>query len=242
MHTFHPAYGSERYANVVRSVRGLVGFWRLDEGSGTVARDQTGTRNGTYALSPTRLKAVAGRPNAFGAGFNGVTSNVQVTSAAAYSPPTTGSMSWMCWTKPNDGGHTHVFSKGTTSQYEWALMRGVLPFPTAGTGFVTYMWQAGGNFYVQAETGTGVVPNGVWCHVVVTLTIGSALRLYVNGIQRGVSTTFVGSMTANSAQVRVGARADGQRFYNGDVADFAIWNRALTAGEAMSLYVEGLRP
>lgn len=241
MDLVHPAYSADRYAQLVLGMRGLVGFWRLDDGSGTVARDLTNTRNGSYTNAPARGKGVATRPSAFGTGYNGISQDMRVTSAAAYSPPTTGSMSWAVWTKPNDGGHTHVFSKGTTSQYEWGLFRGVLPFPTSGTGFVAYMWQAGGNFYAQVETGSGVVPNGVWCHVVVTFTIGSALRIYVNGVQRGVSTTFVGSMTANSAQVRVAGRADGQRFYNGEVADFAIWNRALTAGEAMHLYAEGLK-
>lgn len=222
-------------------MRGLVGFWRLDESSGTVARDQTGTRDGTYNQSPTRLKGVAGRPSAFGTGFNGSTQHVQIADANAYSPVTTNSMSWSVWVKPNDGGHTHVFSKGTTSNYEWGLFRGVLPFPTSGTGFVSYMWQSGGNFYCQVETGSNVIANGVWCHVAVTFTIGSRLRIYVNGIQRGVSTTFVGSMSNGTAAVRVASRADGQRFFSGDVADFAIWNRELTPGEVMALYAEGLR-
>jgi len=40
---------SERtgYSNVVTQTRGLVGYWRLGEASGTNAKDEVGTNDGT---------------------------------------------------------------------------------------------------------------------------------------------------------------------------------------------------
>lgn len=235
----HPAYDSDRYADVVLAHRGLVGYWRLNESSGSTARDLTGQRHGTYTVAPNYLKEspVKGGNSA---GFTG-TQYVTIADADALSPGTTGQMSWSLWTKPNDTVQNHLIAKGTGSNYEWGILRGVLPLFTNGTGFVAQMWQSGGTSYAVVQTGSGTAPTGQWCHLVVTLVQASALRIYMNGVQVALSTSFTGSQANGTSAVNIGRRPDNVRFYNGNIGDVAIWNRALTAGEAMTLYAEGAR-
>lgn len=232
----HPAMDRPGYRDTVLALRGLVGYWPLDESGGSVARDLTGQRHGTYTVAPQFLKESPVR-RGHSAGFTG-TQYVTVADADALTPGTTGQMSWSLWTKPNDTVQNHLIAKGTGSNYEWGILRGVLPLFTNGTGFVAQMWQANGNSYAAVQTGSGSVPTGQWCHLCVTLTQGTALRIYLNGVQVGLSTSFSGSMANGSSAVNIGRRPDNVRFYNGNLGDVAIWNRALTAGEAMSLYAE----
>ena len=239
MDLVHPAYGSERYAQFVRGMRGLVGFWRLDEGSGTNCLDQSGQRNGTLTGTPGRLKGIHARPG-FGMGFTG-TQYVTIADADALSIGTTGEMSWMCWTKPNDNVQNHVIAKGVNLNYEWGLLRGVLPLFTNGTGYVFQIWQMTGNSYAAVQTGANRVPNNQWVHIVATVKTGTTLIIYLNGVEKARSTTFSGSIGNGTSAMNIGRRPDNVRPYNGDVADVAVWNRQLTAGEVMALYAEGLQ-
>ena len=114
----------------------------------------------------------------------------QILDADALSIGTTSSMSWMVWTKPNDNVQNHVIAKGIAGSYEWGLLRGVLPLFTNGTGYVMQIWQSGGNSYSAVQTGANSVPNNQWAHIVATISTGSVFIIYLNGIEKGRSTSF----------------------------------------------------
>ena len=60
-------------------------------------------------------------------------------------------------------------------------------------------------------------------------------RLYLNGVQTG-STTSGGPVTLNSTQsLTIGRRVQGN-FYDGNIAQVSIYNRALTAQEIQQNY------
>jgi hypothetical protein len=79
---------------------------------------------------------------------------------------------------------------------------------------------------------TGAAAN-VWAHIVV-VNAGTQWTIYANGIP------VTGTMTTTLAAhpVFLGSYGGGG-YWNGQIADVAIWQRALTAGEIMQLYQLG---
>ncbi|MBU0532584.1 right-handed parallel beta-helix repeat-containing protein, partial [Candidatus Micrarchaeota archaeon] len=73
-----------------------------------------------------------------------------------------------------------------------------------------------------------------WYHIVATRN-GSAVRLYVNGVQKASRTDFTGSIATSTDPLTIGGD-DGSSYLNGSIDEIAIWNRSLTADEIMDLY------
>jgi hypothetical protein len=80
-----------------------------------------------------------------------------------------------------------------------------------------------------------------WEHVTVTAN-RTGTRLYINGRCAGTSTKRFG-LPAAGALLRIGADQKQRHHcqYRGDLARIAIFNRSMSAGEAMARYREGLR-
>jgi hypothetical protein len=80
----------------------------------------------------------------------------------------------------------------------------------------------------------GTITLNTWTHVVASYN-GAALVGYCNGAQTG-STAQTGVMNASTNSVNL-ARNPGftSRRFNGQIADVAIWDRALSAGEVLLL-------
>ena len=236
----HPAYDRAQYAEAVLSLGGCVGYWRLDEAGGTTAKALAGG-NGTYTGSPVLNKPSPVRDGAT-IGLNGSSMYVTIADASAYSTVTTGQMSWAFWTKPNATTTSHVVAKGAGSgSWEWSIMRGLSPIFLDGAAFTAQMWQSSGNSHIVVNSGANSAPNGEWVHVVCTYRSAVELVIYLNGVQKGRTTAFSSTMVDGTRAVNIGRRPDNTRYYNGDVGDVAIWNRALSANEVHWLYEEGLR-
>lgn len=239
----HPAYDRAQYSDAVLSLGGCVGYWRLDETSGTTARALAGG-NGTYTNSPVLNKPSPVRDGAT-IGLNGSSMYVTIADASSYSAVTTGSMTWACWTKPTNTTWGHVMAKGAGSgSWEWSLRRGL---ETAGgntldgAAFLIQLWQSNGANHVAIDSTADSAPSGEWVFVAATYRTGVEIIIYINGVQKRRSTTFTGSIVDGSSAVNIGRRPDNTRYYNGDVGDVAIWSRALRANEVQWLYEEGLR-
>lgn len=71
-----------------------------------------------------------------------------------------------------------------------------------------------------------------WQHVAVTFDTGN-LTLYVDGVVVGTSAN-VPVPAASTHPVRIGARNDGNREFDGKIDDVSIWGRALSAAEVAS--------
>jgi hypothetical protein len=100
---------------------------------------------------------------------------------------------------------------------------------------------ASGNRIFVNTTATTLALN-TWGHVVVTYdgsSSASGVRFYFDGIVRASTTTentLTGTIITSQA-LTVGARpAIPDGFANAQIAEIAIWNRAITAGEKRTLY------
>jgi hypothetical protein len=104
----------------------------------------------------------------------------------------------------------------------------------------TWFFSGSGGTYGQAAATGGVITAGLWYSLVGRAQSSTSRQVFINGTQRGTDTTAV-SPTASSLCVAGASWSSGAPqagFYlNGDMAVWGAWDRALTDGEIMSLYV-----
>ncbi len=227
----------ETYFNTVDSTSGLVGYWRLNEPSGTNANDESATNNdGTYTNTPT-LSATGGlaSDSDTATSFNASQSEyVTIPDNDAYSVTTTGELTVEAWALGTSLEGGVIVSKGASSNYEWQITQ--------------YQWLGGGGngIYYQGNHntsgGSGVADAGnetpaeeTWHHVVMTLNDNTdTMIVYIDGVEAGRDTTWVANPSNGTAALNIGRRADNCCYFNSTIDEVAIYNRALTDDEIES--------
>jgi len=209
---------------------GLIGYWRFDEGTGTITADASGGGNaGALLNGPTWTTGRLGQALS----FDGVGAYVQVGPASILNAyPLTVAL----WIK----------TAATTG------LTGILSKSVAGStdGYAVYL--SAGNlcasFYRDA---TNAIDDGSGCplrtagfndnqwHQVIYVVDASGARLYVDGVSR-TSLGWTGSPGAPSTtqplQIGRYPNALPPAFFPGLVDDVRIYGRALSAAEALELY------
>jgi len=137
------------------------------------------------------------------------------------------------WVKANSlSNWTRIFDIGTgTSNYMFLS-------PQPGGAGLRFAITTGGNGAEQQIHSTAAFPMGVWKHVAVTIA-GSTGRLYVDGVQVAVNTnmTLNPSSLGHTTQNWLGrSQFAGDPYFNGQIDDFRIYSRALSASEIGTLY------
>ena len=107
-------------------------------------------------------------------------------------------------------------------------------FSSTAADFVHLQLNSGGNigFYTPSFISLPIVsqtPTGVYRHIALSAQSGNS-QLYVDGVQVGSSGATFGSITPSSS-VRIGSGFAGTRFFNGDIDEIALYDRALDASE-----------
>jgi len=206
--------------------RGLVGYWPMDEATGTVAYDASGNgNNGTLINGP---KWTTGK-NAGALQFDGKDDYVDCGNGTSLR--ITDALTVEAWIKTSYRGFQYqfVFSKGDGSHvgYEMFLNNGVLEF----NGF----YNNSGNFYF---TGGGDLRDGQWHHVVGTYDKNTTLaKIYIDGVYKTQAAQAEG-ITDSGSIFRIGSR-DVWAVFNGSLDDVRVYNRALTAAEVKYHYNQG---
>lgn len=98
------------------------------------------------------------------------------------------------------------------------------------------------NDFIRFVDGTTTFNTGQWYHLAGCYT-GSALKVYVNGVEEGSMNTS-GNMPSTTAPVRLGAGSGGlgtESPFDGDLGHAAIWDRGLSPSEIESL-ANGISP
>lgn len=198
---------------------GLVGHWTFDEGSGTTAYDRSGNgNNGTLTNGPIWTTGQLGGALS----FDGVNDFVDMGDVLDLSPDYT----IVAWFNSNSllGAQRIVFKD---SPYALSLNDG-------GSGRLRHFNRS------QSSIITDGIPaqiaTGVYYHAVASFDSASHIRvLYVNGVVSRQTSGVVG-VTANTATpFRIGGSGSGY-FFNGQIDDVRIYNRALSASEIAELY------
>ena len=210
--------------------QGLVGYWKLDEGRGTIATDSSGNDNdGTLNGDPNW---VTGKVGGYALDFDGDGDYVNVPDNNT-GLDIDSNMTIAAWVKLNSVG-PHLFyivtkqPSGTAGDNYPGNYEFKIQFPS---------WHL--NLSHQSSTGqvcsgyksTSAVGFGQWYHVAVTLVEGGNVNFYIDGVPVGTSSQYGTFGILNDEPVRIGARKDANYWFNGIIDEVAIYNRALSASE-----------
>ncbi len=206
---------------------GLVVWYKFDETSGTTAYDSSGNgRNATLVNGPTW---VAGRS---GNAVNLDGSNDYVSLPAGMVSGLS-DFTIATWVRlDTTGSWRRVFDFGTGTTVNMFLT------PQSSAGTVRFAITTGGASAEQRINGTAALPTGSWVHVAVTKA-GNVGTLYVNGTAVGTNSnmTLSPSSLGNTTQNWLGrSQYSADAYLDGQLDDFRIYNRALSAAEISSLY------
>lgn len=201
---------------LLANAAGLVGYWPLDEGSGTVARDASGEgHNGTLSVgAPAWTTGKIGNAVRFN-GSSGV--NVPGVGTADFS----NGMTMSAWFNPAVlAANTNIFASFG------------LPYLSAHVGNKGfYSAQIGGT--QRSIGGTNVLSINNWYFIVGTYD-GSSMKIYVNGELEGI--LAMPGTQAVSPNLCIGAHSCTSYWTNGNMDDVRIYNRPLTAPEIRAMY------
>lgn len=202
----------------------LVGLWHFNELTGvtTLLNSKTGT-NDAYLLN-TPAAATAGAAGKFNGSllFNGNTVIRSSTSVAV----TPGSFSVSMWFKK------------TSAPSENALCFWMISNASASNNCPIRISNVPRVLIDGVSTaGTTAVNDGNW-HNLLVVSDSSTLstRVYVDGVLDGLSAA---NFSTAGASVYIGSNVGTGGSFTGTIDETAIWNRVLTAGEALELYRRG---
>jgi hypothetical protein len=208
---------------------GLVGWWKLNETSGTVAVDSSVYgNNGTLTNGPTYAS------NCARSGCLSFVDPQYVEIPDSNALDIGGDqMTLAVWVKPTSGDYRTIVAKGYVHAYAMRLTRDSEPIKA----FFDIYNVSG----VNARAGTyNNIVNGQWTHLAGVYN-GSTVCLYVNRVVDGACASLTGSVEPNALTLRVGKSQSLAvlEYFNGAIDDVRIYNRALTAQEVADLYNEG---
>ncbi len=109
--------------------------------------------------------------------------------------------------------------------------------PNSGST-VRFAITTGGNGAEQQINGSPALPTGVWKHVAITRN-GNTGTLYIDGVQVGQNTsmTLSPSSLGSTANNWIGrSQYSGDSYLDGQIDQFRIYNRALSAAEILALF------
>lgn len=205
----------------------LAGYWKFDEGSGTVASDSSGhASNGTLLNGPTWATGKFGKALNFPAGK----SIVSVGAKASLANLNRTGFSVTAWINARSGGNGARIVDKDDNSIGWFFK-----MSTATT--VQFVSDNGG----PSRTSSGTIAANAWQHVAATWTGGttaSTAHVYVNGnLADGAGVDGAGSPGDDSGTpLSIGNRATAlDRGFDGLIDDLRLYPRVLSAAEIKTL-------
>lgn len=213
------------------STSGLVGYWKMNEGTGATAKDQTpNANNGTI----TGASWVAGKILAKALSFDGVDDDVNIDDHANLDATSMSIEFWFLIVAAQDlnarildhqisgpaDGYSFVCQTAPVNSFNLSIRNGI-----TGT----------------ASINSGSLALSAWHHVVGT-TDSSVAELFVDGVLVGTDTSAARADAA--AVLNVARRVSGANRFAGRVDELKIYNRILSAIEVARHYAAGkyIRP
>jgi hypothetical protein len=211
---------------------GLVGYWKMDEGVGTAAKDVSGNGYNGTLNGPTWQTSTPGTlfNNQHSLDFDS-TDYINTGDARVNFTNAVSACAWV--TADIAGNFPMVFSAANAGG---AGAEGFELRLSSTTGRPSMNIDSVTNARANATASTSIVGDG-YTHLCGTYD-GSIIRMYVNGIADG-TTSHAGDIAFGSSgsQWRIGNRGTVAGFpWNGLIDDVRIYNRALSHSEIAALY------
>ena len=211
---------------------GLVGYWAMEEGSGTTITDSSPPANdGT--LHGDATWATPGRVGAHALALDGSGDYALVPDDDCLD--ITNAITLAAWVKPGQQATQDLVKKATSGSvdgYEVSL--------ASGTSTMKPFFRLNGSYRIDATTSYPYDGN-TWFHVAATYD-GTTMRIYYNGVQEGSGVPGLPSIASNTVSLSIGAQNDGTRAFKGALDEVRVYNRALSATEIEALAAEPPTP
>ena len=210
-------------------LNGLVGWWKFDEGSGTVAYDSSGNGNdGNLNNGPTWTTGKIGGALS----FDGANDFLEVSNKKWFFENIFSVSMWY-WDKGTISLGT-AFSLG-----RYPMNDEILIFSSPSSNVIQlYHHKSENNWARLSHTSS----NLSWNFLVAVADGGyleSQLKIYVNGVSQNSEYSKAGSPNLlsdnNNRTLRIGRRIWNDHFYNGLIDDVRIYDRAISAEEVQTL-------
>ena len=211
----------------------MVSRWKLDEGSGTEAKDSWGTNHGT--LNNFNFNSTSGWANESECvsgkclRFDGSNDYVSIQNSSDLD--ITENITISAWIKPDIYGQSdyHIVLKGE-ADYSWF-------FGTASNKVAMLVGKAAGRWNVVLTGGTLV--DG-WNHIIGMYESGKGLAaIYLNGIfVKDLAGTIEECKSPNG--FRMGLQSSDNYTFDGLIDDVRIYNAALSSSQIKQNYIAGL--
>jgi hypothetical protein len=220
------------YADIVVSP-GPVLQWNLNEGAGTTTADSSGNANtGTLTASSMWTTSFA---QSGGTSATFVRASSQTINSAASAVNTTQSLTVAAWVRMTSTAGTEglVGQAGTTASAFF------LKYNSANTAWSFAMPESDVvSPVIDEAVGSGTAAVNTWTHLVgvYNATAGS-MRLYINGtLNANAAHTVTWNATGKAFAGRLHWANVDQNYFDGQLDDIRIWNRALSDTDVSDLY------
>jgi hypothetical protein len=166
--------------------RTLVGWWRLDEGQGTVAADASGQGNAGAVVG-----SATWAPGRFGSSlvFDGSSAAVRVPNSPSLEPAAAITVEAWVEHTGSPGDYRYILAKGATGCM--AASYGLYTGPDGGAAF--YVSSGHGGSYSLSPRVDVRIWDGNW-HSLVGTYDGARIRLYLDGSEVGTGTPRAGAI------------------------------------------------
>jgi hypothetical protein len=212
--------------------KGLIGYWKFDEGEGDVAFDETGNQSDGILLcdrekcSPPRWDR--GRIG-YALQFDGLDDLVRISNSELYNLATS-DFSLTAWIKVNQASNALIVGKGTWGYESYGLWLRA----SAGRieGEIKGQNPPGLLYQVTSE----VVTDGNWHFIAATFDRDGYGVMYTDGVptERLAIGPLATDDISNGAPLLIGQGSPGA--FNGLIDEVRIYNRALSEEEVKALY------
>jgi hypothetical protein len=218
---------------------GLIGYWKLDEGIGTAAKDSSrfgnnGTLIGAPVWSGSSLNTRLGFHNPHALRFDGSDDLVSIDHASVLNAYPITTSAWIKTVSTNE-------HRGVVNKYVASSLAGYQMYVYNGEIRAWY-YRNSGNYASDGGDGLngGAVNDGAWHFVVFTVNAAGG-RLYVDGVlEDSVAWTGTPGPTTTTQGIRIGHYPNGVLdHFAGAIDDVRIYSRALSASEILALYNGG---
>jgi len=218
------AVGTNLNLSPIYNTKGLVGYWKFDEGSGTTAYDSSGyNNNGTLYNNPTWTTGKVGGALS----FDGVNEYVDAGNRESFNM--SNAITIAAWIYPRYSGNNEqlIIYKG-------------------GPGLNTTGWRVGTKYgYIRIHyfdgseqrsiTNISYSPNQ-WYHIVFSGLVDGGMKAYLNGVVQPTTSGFTNGLTTNALNLNIGRYSLGSYYFDGLIDEVRIYNRALSDAEIAAIY------
>ncbi len=212
------AEGDDLALSALYNPSGLAGYWPLDEGSGSTAKDESGNGNNGTWNGTTPYYTTSAKVGAYAGNFNGSNDQVELTNSGSSSYTIT---AWFVGAGLLGLGNI----AGSTGRYVTV---------NASTGNIAISTWGGGYGVSSTQFDVNI---GSWNFIAI-----EPGEVYVNGV--GQTINFGNLFDEAPGNMSIGGNYDyggnGWNFVNGAwdgrINDVRIYNRALSAAEIQAIY------